>query len=179
MFLLLFKLFSLILATQVRSLNFDDNSILPIITYHPDQDRTTCEIVQARGFPCQIHLVTTGEGYIVESHRIPAPFGSKVVILQNGLTGSSADFVFGTDLVDRDPRIIGHNLALELYKQGYDVWMLNNRGSRYGLMHKHLNTDQKQFWNFSFDQISRFDTPAFIHYIRNYTCQSKSNIYRI
>ena len=95
--------------------------------YHPDQDRTTCEIVLARGFNCETYPVVTYQGYIVEVHRIPGPLGSKPIILQNGLTGSSADFVFATDVVSHDPRVLGHNLALELSKRGYDVFMLNNR----------------------------------------------------
>lgn len=42
-----------------------------------------------------------------------------------GLVGNSAEFVMATDKVDPSPKVIGRNMAFELYKQGYDVWMTN------------------------------------------------------
>ncbi len=84
-----------------------------------------CEIVQLRGFPCEIHPVATYDGYIVELHRIPNP-GGKPVVLIPGLVGNSAEFVMATTEVSKDPRVIGRNMGLELHKQGFDVWMINN-----------------------------------------------------
>ena len=124
------------------------SSLLVTHKHDPDQDRTTvksnfeqsvwlfyhlitplstfqqCEIVSIRGFPCEIHPVVTLGGYIVELHRIPRP-GGKPVMLIPGLIGNSAEFVMATDQVDHRPSVIGRNMALELFKQGYDVWMTN------------------------------------------------------
>ena len=38
--------------------------------------------------------------------------------------------------------------AFILAREGYDVWMGNNRGSKYGINHKTLSTKDKEFWDF-------------------------------
>ena len=50
----------------------------------------------------------------------------------------------------------------------------NNRGSRYGLRHVTLSVRDPKFWDFTFDEISQHDLPAYIDFVRNITCQSKS-----
>lgn len=50
------------------------------------------EIISKRGYPVEIHKVTTGDGYILELHRIPSGKGQvpnphqkkKVAFLQHG-----------------------------------------------------------------------------------------------
>lgn len=112
--------------------------------------------------------MTTYQDYIVQLHRIPNP-GKKPVLLQTGLIGTSADFVMASANVSRDRKVIGHNMAIELAKQGFDVWLSNNRGSKYGLCHTTLQSESKKFWEFSFDEISQFDTPAIIDFVLNFT----------
>ena len=55
------------------------------------------EIIVKRGYPVEIHSVTTKDGYILELHRIPPPTSrgnaSRVVFLQHGLLHSSAAWV--------------------------------------------------------------------------------------
>lgn len=86
-----------------------------------------------------------------------------------GLVGNSAEFVMATDKVDHNPSHIGRNIAFELSKQGYDVWMTNNRGSRYGQRHLVLTPKAERFWQFTFDEISAEDVPAYIEYVRRYS----------
>ena len=38
--------------------------------------------------------------------------------------------------------------AFILSRAGYDVWMGNNRGSKYGQYHKTLDPKEKEFWDF-------------------------------
>lgn len=51
------------------------------------------------GYPCEIHEVTTEDGYILGVHRLPNGRRNRSnrnripVIVQHGLMGSSADFL--------------------------------------------------------------------------------------
>lgn len=56
-----------------------------------------------------------------------------------------------------------------LYERGYDVWMGNVRGNSYGRRHKIHNTDQEEFWDFSFHEMGIYDVPNTIDYILNQT----------
>ena len=61
------------------------------------------QIIERRGYPVEIHQVTTDDGYILEIHRIPAQTSNgpskKAVFLQHGVAESS-----GTWLVNPSSR---------------------------------------------------------------------------
>ena len=64
--------------------------------------------------------------------------------------------------------------AFLLAEQGYDVWLGNNRGSRYGK--GHLTLDYKtdaDYWRFSVEEYGLKDLPAFIDHILAKTGQEK------
>ena len=52
-----------------------------------------------------------------------------------------------------------------LSDSGYDVWLGNNRGNFLSQNHINLTIDQKQFWNFDFEDMGLYDIPAFIDFI--------------
>ena len=53
---------------------------------------------------------------------------------------------------------------------GFDVWMNNSRGNRYSRDHKYLDPDvDKEYWNFSFDELGKYDLPAVIDYVLKIT----------
>jgi lysosomal acid lipase/cholesteryl ester hydrolase len=52
---------------------------------------------------------------------------------------------------------------------GYDVWLGNMRGNKYGLEHERLNANDEAFWDFSFDEMSNFDLTSMIDYALNIT----------
>lgn len=55
--------------------------------------------------------------------------------------------------------------ALILARAGYDVWMGNNRGSRFGMYHTDLSRHQKKFWDFYQEDMGLIDLPTFIDFI--------------
>lgn len=50
------------------------------------------ELIEAYGYPSQIHNIKTEDGYILEVHRIASP-GKQPVILMHGMLDSSATWV--------------------------------------------------------------------------------------
>lgn len=60
-----------------------------------------------------------------------------------------------------------------LAKAGYDVWLGNNRGTRFSDKHVSLKNTDKNFWNFTWEEMGTKDTPKVIDYILKLTNQTK------
>jgi len=58
------------------------------------------------------------------------------------------------------------SLAYMLADQGYDVWMGNNRGNCYCQEHTYLSVKSEEFWNFSWDEMAKYDVQDTIKYIQ-------------
>jgi lysosomal acid lipase/cholesteryl ester hydrolase len=54
-----------------------------------------------------------------------------------------------------------------LIRAGYDVWLGNQRGTKYSSQHTTLNPKKdKQYWEFSFTEMGQYDAPAQVDYVR-------------
>jgi hypothetical protein len=110
------------------------------------------------GYTFEEHNVATKDGHILRMHRVYKPNSEmKPVILQHGLFQCSGIFMMN----EKD------SLAFYLAEKGFDVWCGNNRGIFEG--HTHLGYDDDQYWDWSIDELGKYDFPAFIHYVRNFT----------
>jgi len=99
--------------------------------------------------------VQTDDGYILSLFRVP-PMTSKtgpVVFLQHCLLCSAADWL-----------INGRNesLAYLLADAGYDVFLGNARGNTYSRQHITRDPKTPEFWDWSFDEMIKYDAPALI-----------------
>ncbi|CAH0724584.1 unnamed protein product, partial [Brenthis ino] len=130
------------------------------------------------GFYSETHKVTTSDGYILELNRIPfgrnddkncAGVTSKpVTMLMHGLHGAAVSYILlGPE------KSIAYNLA----DNCFDVWLGTARGIINSRYHVSLNpddpNDQKEFFDFSFEDIGMKDLPAMIDYILNQTGKSQ------
>lgn len=110
--------------------------------------------------PVDEHWTTTDDGYILKIFRMPRP-GAPVLLLQHGILCSAWDWMINS------PSIAP---AIQLYNDGYDVWLTNSRGNTFSRNHTTLHpTLDKEFWNFTFADMGRFDVPANIKYILKHT----------
>ena len=68
---------------------------------------------------------------------------AKVVFLQHGLFASAGTFIKYAD---------ENSMAFNLAREGYDVWVGNNRGNLYTHENDHIdyNTQPKEFHDYSF-----------------------------
>jgi pimeloyl-ACP methyl ester carboxylesterase len=97
------------------------------------------------------HFLTLAKGSEIKPR-------DKVVYLQHGLQDSS-----DTWIVNKEENAPGFILA----NKGYDVWVGNTRGNRYSS--PDLNPNIRDFWNFTFDEMTSYDLPAAFTYIAKET----------
>lgn len=158
-------------------------------------DMDAAELIEARGYPVEEHVVETSDGYFLTLFRIP---GGQVRTTMSDALGSEvssgSDDTFSSELPlntsRRPPVFLMHgflenaevwvapdsnsSLAFILADAGYDVWLGNVRGSKYGYRHRRYRTNSYEFWRFSIDEMALFDLPESIDYIRN-ACARKGD----
>ena len=111
------------------------------------------------GLDSENHFVTTEDGYVLQLFRIKSNEAQSThppVYLQHGLQASG---MWWADNKEKSPSFV-------LAKNGYDVWIANSRGNIFS--EKHVNLDckkDKEYWDFSFEEMAKYDTKAVIDYI--------------
>jgi len=152
-----------LLATTsvVRSLDQADQ--VEQVTLDSDVGKSAVELIEARGYEVETHNVTTADGYILTMHRLPKSFdesqaglveaagGKPAVLVQHGLLDSSFSWVCNA---------------------GYDVWLGNNRGNTYSSNHVKYTTEDDAFWEFSWEDMGKFDLPAMLSHVLAVSGQS-------
>ena len=112
------------------------------------------EYLKELQIPLENHYVTTSDGYILNIHRLPNPNATKTIFLQHGILASSWCWLSSSQYAP----------AVLLYRQGYEIFLGNNRGNIFSTNHTHFKTDSKEFWNFTFDDMAHYDLPAMLTY---------------
>ncbi|KAI6172610.1 AB-hydrolase associated lipase region and Alpha beta hydrolase fold-1 domain containing protein [Aphelenchoides besseyi] len=132
-------------------------------------DYTTLELIEYRGYVGEEHNVITEDRYILTLHRIPYgrsghPSANRpVVFMQHGLEDSSASFVINYP---------GNSAGYLFADAGFDVWLANSRGNNYSRDHTRFDPQSAQFWNFTFDEMAKYDLSASIDFVLKETQQS-------
>jgi gastric triacylglycerol lipase len=126
-----------------------------------DAHKSFQEMMMENGWAQEMYTVKTADGYVSTLFRIPgklgeAPSSKKPVLMQHGILCDSNFFTLNDP--DKNPAFI-------LAEQGYDVWLGNNRGNNFGRFHVDLATHTEEFWDFSWEEMGVYDTPAHIDYI--------------
>jgi pimeloyl-ACP methyl ester carboxylesterase len=97
--------------------------------------------------------------------HIKGKAGAPVVFLQHGLFSSAETWITNSD----------NSVAFLLAKAGFDVWMGNNRGSIYSRKNNHIdpNTQAKEFFDYSFYKLGKYDAPKMVDLVLQKTGKSK------
>ncbi|KAK6637678.1 hypothetical protein RUM44_008100 [Polyplax serrata] len=127
------------------------------------------ELVKKYGYPVETHNVSTQDGYQLTIYRIPAGKNcgnmtlKKPVLIQHGLLSSAYDF-----LILGPKKSLGYILA----DNCYDVWLGNNRGNSESRTHVNMTTADKEFWQFTWHEMGKYDIPAIVDHILSTTNRS-------
>ncbi|XP_061491386.1 lipase member M-like isoform X3 [Rhineura floridana] len=138
---------------------------------NPQESMTPNEIIQYWRYPSEEHEILTDDGYYLLVNRIPygihspGKTGSRsVVLLVHGILLESRCWI---------ANLPNNSIGFVLADAGYDVWMINTRGTTWSRRHRNLSIDQEEFWDFSFHEIAIYDIPATINFILQKTKQEK------
>ena len=108
-----------------------------------------------------MYTVKTEDGYVSTLFRIPGKLGEepsnkKPVLMQHGMECDMN--IFSLNAPELSPAFI-------MAENGYDVWLGNNRGNNFARFHVDLDTHTEEFWDFSWEEMGVYDTPAHIDFI--------------
>lgn len=122
-------------------------------------------MVETQGYTCEEHKVTTEDGYILSLQRIPAGRSGKKadkppVLIQHGIFCDARIWLFNSP---------EESLGFILVDSGFEVWLVNGRGTKYSTMHTSLSPDDMAYWDWSSDELAIYDLPASIQYVYNHT----------
>ena len=129
--------------------------------------------IKNQGLMFESFNVTTKDGYInslwhvwdKDAEPVVDNRGfQKSVLFQHGLFDYAGTWFFNTP---------ENQLVDQLARQGYDIWLGNNRGTVYSFEHEELNIHNKKYWEFSFHEMGKYDVPANIEYILQNTGANK------
>ncbi|CAI2178015.1 2131_t:CDS:2 [Funneliformis geosporum] len=84
-----------------------------------------------------------------------------VVLLYHGLMTCSELWICNVEYENR--------LACLLADAGYDVWFGNIRGNKYSMKHTKFDPSEREFWEYSMDEMALYDLPDTIDYILEVT----------
>jgi lysosomal acid lipase/cholesteryl ester hydrolase len=146
----------------------------------PDKNKGAEEFIKSRGYGVKLHTFVTGDGYIVGMYHVinPRMKATKQPVLFLPVDGGS-----GFEWCRNSPGgfpgepldVVGPNLCFEVAKRGYDVWLLDDRGTApASINHTTLNADNDlAYWDYSLDELALFDLPGAIDYVRRETKYDK------
>ena len=143
----------LLACSPVSAYLVDDTGMPAPFGIIPDANRTLREIIESKGYPCEVHMAQTADGYLLPVYRIPPKQGTVsrgAVFLQHGLEDIGATWFLN---------LANQSLGFILADAGYDVYAGNNRGTDW-TSHISLDPNSDAFWDFSYDEFAQFDLPA-------------------
>mmetsp|Transcript_9235 Transcript_9235/g.24394 ORF Transcript_9235/g.24394 Transcript_9235/m.24394 type:complete len:447 (+) Transcript_9235:224-1564(+) len=133
-------------------------------------------LIAANGFRAEEYAVVTKDGFILSLFRIvrpgaPTSFASESVevnsrprshpvLLMHGFLECCEVWLC---------RSRSRSLAYILADAGFDVWLANVRGSKYGFKHNRLSSRSHEFWNFGIDEMASLDLPALVMFVLKQT----------
>uniref|UniRef100_A0A7N0UCQ8 Lipase n=1 Tax=Kalanchoe fedtschenkoi TaxID=63787 RepID=A0A7N0UCQ8_KALFE len=168
-------LLKILLLTHTPSKSSAHRRLLsPHAAPNPAQPGLCAASVLVHGYKCQEFEVETGDGFLLSLQRIPegrvgggGGRSRPPVFVQHGILVDGMTWFLNPP--DR-------NLPLILADRGFDVWIANTRGTRFSRRHRNLNPSQREYWNWSWDEIVAYDLPAAFEFVHRQTGQKMDYI---
>ena len=113
-------------------------------------------VMSKHGYTWEPMEVTTEDGYILTLFHVTGnadgeftPTQPPVLIMHGG--GDDGSSWIGNEYY------VGKPMHLQLADAGYDVFIGNQRGTRYSLGHKTLTYDDPVYWAWSFSEFGKYE----------------------
>lgn len=181
--------------------NNNNNEKTVNVNQTSEEKMTFKELCNFNGFICEEHQVTTKDNYLLTIYKIMPdenvlkemyknieikkkknilkkkdPFSDiintneYICFFQHGLLDSSDGWVCNFK---------NKCLPFIMSNKGFEVWVANSRGNKYSKEHLTLDPlldeNKEKFFDFSFEEMGKYDLPACFDYILN--LKSKKNIF--
>ena len=96
------------------------------------------------GYAAESYTVVSEDDYVYQLYRIPGKAGEvagnkPAVLMMHGIL---CDMNFWT------PNVPSNAPPFILADQGYDVWLGNNRGTKFAESNVNLNKSEEEYWHF-------------------------------
>ncbi|XP_042503573.1 triacylglycerol lipase 1 isoform X2 [Macadamia integrifolia] len=125
------------------------------------------QLIQPSGYPCSEHTVQTKDGFILSLQRVSSHTGRDIkfnggppILLQHGLF-QGGDTWFANS--------IEQSLGFILADNGFDVWVGNVRGTHWSHGHISFSEKDKEFWDWSWQELALYDLAEMITYVYSTT----------
>ncbi|ERN10889.1 hypothetical protein AMTRI_Chr12g270120 [Amborella trichopoda] len=124
------------------------------------------QLIIPLGYPCSEYTVETKDGYLLAVQRISHGQNTRdalsgpPVFLQHGL------FQGGDTWFENS---VKQSLGFILADSGFDVWVGNVRGTRWSHGHNSLSENDKEFWDWSWEELALYDLAEMINFIHSAT----------
>ncbi|KAM0062201.1 putative triacylglycerol lipase [Helianthus debilis subsp. tardiflorus] len=156
------------LANQPRFSSNETTAVVARTGVASNADSICQSMVMPHGYPCEEHKVRTKDGFDLSLQRIPlgragGKRGSRVpVLLQHGLLMDGITWLLSPP---------DQSLALVLADNGFDVWIVSSRGTKYSRGHAYLKPEDEAYWDWTWDELAAYDLPATFQYVHTQTGQ--------
>ncbi|KAI8532738.1 hypothetical protein RHMOL_Rhmol11G0236900 [Rhododendron molle] len=122
------------------------------------------DLIQRFDYPCSEHKVQTKDGYVLGLHRVSSVARmlreqrGPPVLLLHGLFMAGDAWFLGS---------MNQSLGYILADHGFDVWVGSVRGTRWSHGHVSLSEKDKEFWDWSWEELALYDLAAMLHYVNS------------
>ncbi|KAK6775867.1 hypothetical protein RDI58_026868 [Solanum bulbocastanum] len=123
-------------------------------------------LIQSAGFPCTEHQTKTKDGFLLGLQRVSSrstivrgEMGLPVLLIHGLFMAGDAWFMNSAS----------QSLGFILADQGFDVWVGNVRGTHWSHGHVSLSVKNKEFWDWSWQELALYDLAEMIRYVYKIT----------
>ncbi|CAI9101962.1 OLC1v1000137C1 [Oldenlandia corymbosa var. corymbosa] len=128
-------------------------------------------LIEPAGYPCSEHITQTKDGYLLGLQRVSGSSSSSRTGYLNGQRGPPVLLLHGL-MMSGDAWFMdspNQSLGFILADNGFDVWAGNVRGTRWSHGHVSLSEREKEFWDWSWQELALYDLAEMARYISNVT----------